>query len=78
MAMPNEPVENTDEPLETATQLDRANILKKSCAYKLAKRRLIPYYLVGPRQTGLRFRRSEVLAALRRPAVKTIDSTVEN
>lgn len=56
------------EPLETAAELERAGIVKKSCAYKLAKQGTIPSYLVGPKQTGVRFRRSEVLAALRRPA----------
>ena len=55
------------EPLETATELDRAGIVKRACAYKLAKQGIIPSYLVGPKQTGVRFRRSEVLAALRRP-----------
>jgi len=56
------------EPLESATDLERAGIIKKGCAYRLAKQGVIPYYLVGPKQTGLRFRRSEVLESLRRPA----------
>lgn len=56
------------EPLETATELDRAGIIKRACAYKLAALGVIPCYMVGPKQTGVRFRRSEVLAALRRPA----------
>lgn len=60
--------EGEDERLETATDLERAGIVKRTCAYKLAKAGVIPCYLVGPKQTGVRFRRSEVLAALRRPA----------
>lgn len=56
------------EPLETAAELERAGIVKRGCAYKLAKVGIIPSYAVGPKQTGVRFRRSEVLAALRRPA----------
>lgn len=56
------------EPLESATDLERAGIIKKGCAYRLAKQGVIPCYLVGPKQTGVRFRRSEVLESLRRPA----------
>lgn len=66
--MHNEQTESLAEPLETAAQLERSGILHKSCAYKLAKQGIIPSYLVGPKRTGVRFRRSEVLAALRRPA----------
>ncbi len=66
--MLNERDERASEPLETATELDRAGIVRRACAYKLAKLGIIPSYLVGPKQTGVRFRRSEVLAALRRPA----------
>jgi hypothetical protein len=66
--MPNEQIQDTSEPLETATELDRAGIIRKGTAYKLAKNGIIPCYLVGPKQTGVRFRRSEVLTALRRPA----------
>ncbi len=66
--MLNEQIEGASEPLETATELERAGIVKRSCAYKLAKQGIIPSYLVGPKQTGVRFRRSEVLGALRRPA----------
>ena len=62
-------VDDSGEPLETATALERAGIVKRGCAYKLAKAGIIPSYAVGPKQTGVRFRRSEVLAALRRPAV---------
>jgi hypothetical protein len=64
--MSNEPIAVGDEPLETAADLERAKIIKRVCAYKLAKLKVIPSYLVGPKRTGVRFRRSEVLAALRR------------
>ena len=66
--MPSELTEGFAEPLETATDLERAGIVKRGSAYKLAKQGIIPSYLVGPKRTGVRFRRSEVLAALRRPA----------
>lgn len=65
--MIDEQRERVSEPLETATELERAGIVKRACAYKLAKAGVIPSYLVGPKQTGVRFRRSEVLSALRRP-----------
>ena len=58
------------EPLETAADLEKAGIVRRGSAYKLAKAGLIPSYGVGPKQTGVRFRRSEVLAALRRPAAR--------
>lgn len=67
--MRNTEVQVSDEPLETAGELDKAGIVKRGCAYKLAKAGIIPSYAVGLKQTGVRFRRSEVLAALRRPAV---------
>ena len=57
-----------NEPLETADQLEAAGLLRKGTAYRLAKIGMIPSYTVGPKRTGVRFRRSEVLAALRRPA----------
>ena len=60
---------DVSEPLETATELELAGIVKRGCAYKLAKQGVIPSYLVGPKRTGVRFRRSEVLAALRRPMI---------
>jgi len=66
--MSSKQIEDTCEPLETAMELEQARIVKKNCAYKLARQGVIPSYLVGPKQTGVRFRRSEVLAALRRPA----------
>lgn len=60
------PKEFQDEPLESALELELAGIVKRSCAYALAKNGIIPSYLVGPKQGGVRFRRSEVLASLRR------------
>ena len=73
--MSNEQTQTVSEPLETAMELERAGIVKKGSAYKLAKQGIIPSYLVGPKQTGVRFRRSEVLTALRRPAIASTDST---
>jgi hypothetical protein len=67
--MSSERIGTASEPLETATELERAGIVKKGSAYKLAKQGIIPSYLVGPKQTGVRFRRTEVLDALRRPVV---------
>ena len=64
--------ESLSEPLETAADLEKAGIVKRGSAYKLAKSGILPFYLVGPKQTGVRFRRSEVLAALRRPAVTEV------
>ena len=54
------------EPLITASFLDRKGVLRKSAAYRLAQRGAIPSYMVGEGQTGVRFRLSEVLNALRR------------
>lgn len=65
--MSSEQIEGADEPLETARQLEHAGLGNKGSLWKSAKLGIIPYYLVGPKQTGVRFRRSEVLAALRRP-----------
>lgn len=65
-------VDQDDEHLETAADLEKGGIVKRGCAYKLAKAGIIPSYLVGARQTGVRFRRSEVLAALRRPTVREV------
>lgn len=64
--MSSDHTEAFTEPLQTATELERAGIVKRGTAYKLAKQGVIPSYLVGPKQTGVRFRQSEVLAALRR------------
>ena len=56
------------EPLETAGQLAAAGILKRNCAYRLAKAGKLPHYKIGLKDGGVRFRRSEVLAALRVPS----------
>jgi len=56
-----------EEPLVTANDLEDKRILKRSTAYRLAKSGAIPSYCVGPMKSGVRFRISEVLNALRRP-----------
>lgn len=56
-----------DEPLVSARDLEEKKILPKGSAYKLAKQGLIPCFKVGAKGRGVRFRISEVLAALRRP-----------
>ena len=65
--MLNERNADVCEPLATATELDRTGIVTRGCAYTLAKQGISPSYLVGPKHTGMRFRRSKVLATLRRP-----------
>jgi hypothetical protein len=65
--MPETTALQDDEPLRTAKELQAKEILKKSTAYRLAKAGIIPSYMVGTGKTGVRFRVSEVLAALRRP-----------
>ncbi len=64
--------EGVNEPLETAAELAQAGIITRGCAYRLAKLGIIPSYGTGPKMTGVRFRRSEVLAALRRPIGKEL------
>lgn len=56
------------EPLLTASELEAKGILRRTTAYRLARSGAVPSYCVGPARTGVRFRVSEVLAALRRPA----------
>ena len=55
------------EPLVKATILKRDYDLPTGSIYRLAKEGKIPFYRVGPKQTGIRFIASEVLDALRRP-----------
>jgi hypothetical protein len=43
-------------------------VLPPGTAWKMAKARKIPFYQVGVGGRGIRFRVSEVLEALRRPA----------
>ena len=59
--------EEQDEPLETAKQLEDLG-LKKNALYRLRRAGKLPHYIVGVKGGGVRFRRSEVLAALRVPA----------
>jgi len=56
-----------DEPLVSARTLEEKQILPKGSAYRLAKQGLIPCFSVGAKRHGVRFRISEVVAALRRP-----------
>jgi len=65
--MPQEKTEVDNEPLEKASAFEGDGIPRGSL-YKMAKLGIVPCYHVGPKRTGVRFRRSEVLAALRRPA----------
>lgn len=57
------------EPLVKAIDLSRQKILTTGSAYSMAAAGLIPSYRVGCTRRGLRFRISEVIAALRQPAV---------
>jgi len=58
-----EPVEE----LVSASELDAKQILSKGTAYKMSALGLIPSYKVGCKKRGVKFRISEVLAALRQP-----------
>jgi hypothetical protein len=60
-----------DEPLVSARELEEKQILPKGSAYRLAKRGLIPCFVVGTKGRGVRFRVSEVVEALRRPRFST-------
>jgi hypothetical protein len=53
-----------EEQLVTAKAL---KVLPPGTAWKMAKAQKIPFYKVGVNGRGIRFLRSEVLAALRRP-----------
>ena len=59
--------EEQNEPLESAKQLEAIG-LKKNALYRLCRAGKLPHYIVGAKGGGVRFRRSEVLAALRVPA----------
>ena len=58
----------SEEPLVSAAVLEKRGILPRATLYKMAKAGQIPSYAVGVKGRGVRFRISEVLAALRRPA----------
>jgi len=58
-----------DEGLVTAKAL---KVLPPGTAWKMAKAKKIPFYQVGVGGRGIRFKRSEVLAALRRPATHEV------
>ncbi len=55
-----------DQKLVSAVELEKAGVLRRGTAYKMARERRIPCYLVGEKGAGIRFRIGEVLAALRR------------
>jgi excisionase family DNA binding protein len=57
---------STEEKLLTAREVGRVLNIGASTVYAMAHKKRIPGYAVG--ETGIRFRLSEVLAALRRPA----------
>lgn len=59
----------TEGELVTAEDLERIGVLRKGTAYRMAADGQLPYYSIGCRRRGIRFRVDEVLAALRRPAV---------
>jgi len=59
----------TDQELVTAAGLEQRGILKKGTAYRMAKLDLIPFCKVGPRRGGIRFSPTDVLNALKQPAV---------
>lgn len=57
----------TIEELVSASELDERHILSKGTAYKMSALGLIPSYRIGCKKRGVKFRVSEVLAALRGP-----------
>lgn len=57
--------------LVTAAILEERGILTKGTAYRMARSGQIPCYSVGTAGRSVRFRVDEVLAALRRPAVRS-------
>jgi hypothetical protein len=57
------------ERLVSAADLEDMGIMRKSTAYRMARRGKIPSYTVGERDGGVRFFLSEVLTALRRPVM---------
>jgi excisionase family DNA binding protein len=59
---------STEEKLLTAREIGCALNIGASTVYAMAHKKRIPGYRVG--ETGIRFRLSEVLAALHRPAVR--------
>jgi excisionase family DNA binding protein len=55
-----------NERLVTAREISRVLGVGASTLYVMAKKNRVPHYKIG--ETGIRYRMSEVLAALRRPA----------
>jgi excisionase family DNA binding protein len=62
-----------NERLVTAREISRVLGVGASTLYAMAKKNRVPHYKIG--ETGIRYRMSEVLAAMRRPA--RTDVTVE-
>jgi hypothetical protein len=59
-------MKDMDLELVSAADLDEKKILRRSTTYKMVRLGLLPYYVVGPSQKGIRFRVCEVLEALQR------------
>jgi len=59
----------SEEMLVSATVLEQRGILPRGTAYRMAKAGQLPSYAIGAKGRGVRFRISEVLAALRRPVI---------
>lgn len=58
---------DTGQELVTARKLEILKILKRGTAYRMAAAGQLPYYAIGCRNRGRRFRVLEVLSVLRRP-----------
>lgn len=63
--MDTEPLAGVDEPLVGAREIAARQIAKRETLYRMARLGLVPSYRVGAKGGGVRFRVSEVLAALR-------------
>lgn len=57
----------TEERLLTVRELSERTGIPLVTIYRMAKLKKIPYYVVGPNLTGIRFSISEVRDALHRP-----------
>ena len=55
--------------LKTAREIEQGMGIRRSSIYRMQKLGLVPSYRVGPKLTGIRFLESEILVALRTPAV---------
>ena len=57
----------TGKKLVTAATQEWECEIPRGSAYRMAERGVIPAYMTGPKQSGIRFQIDEVLDALRRP-----------